>query len=260
MLRAGARRTQRDARDECDRGQGAENNLKSIDVAFPLGGFICVTGVSGSGKSTLVNEVLLKAASARFSAPRIARRTTASTVSARSSASSRSTSRPSAARAPIRPRTPASSMTSALFAASKEAKIRGYEPGRFSFNVKGGRCEACQGQGVSRIEMHFLPDVFVTCETCKGSRYNRETLEITYRHKTISDVLDMTVEEAVKFFDAHPKILRMLQCLHDVGLDYVQLGQPPRRSPGRGATNQTRQRTGQHGREHDQPAHSVCIG
>ena len=107
-----------------------------------------------------------------------------------------------------------------------EAKARGYKPGRFSFNVKGGRCEACQGQGVKRIEMHFLPDVFVTCETCKGKRYNRETLEITYRHKTISDVLDMTVEEAVKFFDAHPKILRMLQCLHDVGLDYAQLGQP----------------------------------
>jgi len=113
-----------------------------------------------------------------------------------------------------------------LFAQTKEAKIRGYEPGRFSFNVKGGRCEACQGQGVKKIEMHFLPDVFVTCEVCKGKRYNRETLEITYRHKTIADVLEMTVEDAVSFFDAHPKTLRMLQCLHDVGLDYVELGQP----------------------------------
>jgi excinuclease ABC subunit A len=113
-----------------------------------------------------------------------------------------------------------------LFTQTKEAKIRGYEAGRFSFNVKGGRCESCQGQGVKKIEMHFLPDVFVTCEVCKGKRYNRETLEITYRHKTIADVLDMTVEEAVGFFESHPRTLRMLQCLHDVGLDYVQLGQP----------------------------------
>jgi excinuclease ABC subunit A len=113
-----------------------------------------------------------------------------------------------------------------LFTQTKEAKIRGYEPGRFSFNVKGGRCEACQGQGVKKIEMHFLPDVYVQCEVCRGKRYNRETLEITYRHKTIADVLDLTVEEAVKFFEAHGKTLRMLKCLHAVGLDYVQLGQP----------------------------------
>jgi excinuclease ABC subunit A len=113
-----------------------------------------------------------------------------------------------------------------LFAQSKEARIRGYEPGRFSFNVKGGRCEACQGQGVKKIEMHFLPDVFITCEVCRGRRYNRETLEIHYRHRTISDVLDMTVDDAVTFFDAHPPIHRMAECLRDVGLGYVQLGQP----------------------------------
>jgi excinuclease ABC subunit A len=106
-----------------------------------------------------------------------------------------------------------------------ESKIRGYEPGRFSFNVKGGRCEACQGQGVKRIEMHFLPDVFVDCEVCKGKRYARETLEIRYRGRTIADVLDATVEEALAFFDAHPKINRMLECLRDVGLGYIQLGQ-----------------------------------
>src|SRR5690606_20202969 len=113
-----------------------------------------------------------------------------------------------------------------LFTKTKEAKIRGYQPGRFSFNVKGGRCEACEGQGTKKIEMHFLPDVYVECEACKGTRYNRETLEIKYRGKSIADVLAMTVEEGVEFFESHPKILRMLECLRDVGLDYVQLGQP----------------------------------
>ncbi len=205
------------------------NNLKSIDVAFPLGGMICVTGVSGSGKSTLVNEVLLKSARKQIAGSR-----------EQPGAHSRVTGLNRIERvvevdqSPIG-RTPRSNPATytgifdqirMLFASTKESKIRGYDPGRFSFNVKGGRCEACQGQGVKRIEMHFLPDVFVTCETCKGKRYNRETLEITYRHKTISDVLDMTIEDAVRFFDAHPKVLRMLQCLHDVGLDYVQLGQP----------------------------------
>jgi excinuclease ABC subunit A len=108
---------------------------------------------------------------------------------------------------------------------TKEAKIRGYEPGRFSFNVKGGRCEACQGQGVKRIEMHFLADVFVTCEVCKGSRYNRETLEILYKGKTIAQLLEMTVDDAAIFFEAHPKVLKMIECLRDVGLGYMQLGQ-----------------------------------
>jgi excinuclease ABC subunit A len=117
-----------------------------------------------------------------------------------------------------------------VLTATKEAKIRGYKPGRFSFNVRaeagGGRCEACQGQGLKKIEMHFLPDVYVECEVCKGKRYNRETLEIEYRGKSIADILDMTVEQGVGFFENHPKILRFLKCLHDVGLDYLQLGQP----------------------------------
>jgi excinuclease ABC subunit A len=206
-----------------------QNNLKSVDVAFPLGGFICVTGVSGSGKSTLVNEILLKAAKREVLGSRVA-----PGEHSRVNGLSKVERVVEVDQSPIG-RTPRSNPATYtgifddirnLFTQTREAKIRGYEPGRFSFNVKGGRCEACQGQGVKKIEMHFLPDVFVTCETCKGKRYNRETLEITYRHKTISDVLDMTVEEAVGFFEAHPRALRMLQCLHDVGLDYVQLGQP----------------------------------
>jgi excinuclease ABC subunit A len=205
------------------------NNLKSIDVAFPLGGFICITGVSGSGKSTLVNEVLLKAAKREVYKTRIT-----PGAHTRINGLGKIERVIEVDQSPIG-RTPRSNPATytgifddvrRLFAQTKESKIRGYETGRFSFNVKGGRCEACQGQGVKKIEMHFLPDVFVTCEVCKGKRYNRETLEITYRHKTIADVLDMTVEDALKFFDAHPRILRMLQCLHDVGLDYAQLGQP----------------------------------
>jgi excinuclease ABC subunit A len=205
------------------------NNLKSIDVAIPLGGLVCVTGVSGSGKSTLVNEILLKSARKIVGGARVT-----------PGAHSRVNGLGAIDRvvevdqSPIG-RTPRSNPATytgifddirRLFAQSKEAKIRGYEPGRFSFNVKGGRCEACQGQGVKKIEMHFLPDVFVTCEVCKGKRYNRETLEVTHRHRTIADVLDLTVEEAVGFFDAHPRIRRMVECLRDVGLDYVQLGQP----------------------------------
>ena len=206
-----------------------ENNLKSLEVAFPLGGLICVTGVSGSGKSTLVNEILYKAARRSVVGSRVA-------PGAHSSVSglARLERVIQVDQSPIG-RTPRSNPATytgifdavrKLFAQTKEAKIRAYQPGRFSFNVKGGRCEACQGQGVKKIEMHFLPDVFVTCETCKGRRYNRETLEITYRHKTISDVLDMSVEQAIAFFEAHPRVLRMLECLRDVGLDYVQLGQP----------------------------------
>ncbi len=206
-----------------------ENNLKSIDVTIPLKGLICVTGVSGSGKSTLVNEILLKAAKRDVTGSRVTpgkhTRVTGLKQVDRVIEVDQS---------PIG-RTPRSNPATytgifddirRLFAQTKEARIRGYEPGRFSFNVKGGRCEACQGQGVKTIEMHFLPDVFVTCEVCKGKRYNRETLEITYKHKTIADVLDMTVEEAIEFFDAHPRILRMVECLRDVGLDYLQLGQP----------------------------------
>jgi len=206
-----------------------ENNLKSVDVAFPLGGMVVVTGVSGSGKSTLVNEILLKAVKREVVGSRVV-----PGAHTRINGLNKIERVIEVDQSPIG-RTPRSNPATYtgifddirnLFAQTKEAKIRGYERGRFSFNVKGGRCEACQGQGVKKIEMHFLPDVFVTCEVCKGKRYNRETLEITYRHKTISDVLDMTVEDAVQFFEAHPKTLRMLRCLHDVGLDYVQLGQP----------------------------------
>ncbi len=205
------------------------NNLKNIDAAFPLGGFICVTGVSGSGKSTLVNEILLKG---------IKRKLTESRV--KPGLHSRITGIPRIDRivnvdqSPIgrTSRSNPATYTSlfddirTLFTKTREAKIRGYQPGRFSFNVKGGRCEVCQGQGTRCIEMHFLPDVYVQCESCKGTRYNRETLEVTYRHRNIAEVLKMTIEEALDFFDAHPKSKRMLQCLHDVGLDYLELGQP----------------------------------
>ncbi len=206
-----------------------QNNLKSIDVSFPLGGIICVTGVSGSGKSTLVNDILLQAARKELLGSRV-----------KPGEHSRVTGLAKIDRvievdqSPIG-RTPRSNPATytgvfddirRVFAMTKEAKIRGYEPGRFSFNVKGGRCEACQGQGVKKIEMHFLPDVFVECEVCRGARYNRETLEVHYKGKTIAQVLDMTVEDGCVFFENHPKIQRFLQCLHDVGLDYITLGQP----------------------------------
>ena len=205
------------------------NNLKSIDVAFPLGGLIAITGVSGSGKSTLVNEILLKAARRSISGSRVL-----PGAHTRVNGLNRIDRVIQVDQSPIG-RTPRSNPATytgifddvrRLFTMTREAKIRGYLPGRFSFNVKGGRCEDCQGQGVKKIEMHFLPDVFVTCETCHGKRYNRETLDITYRHKTIADVLEMTVEDAVEFFDAHPRVLRMTECLRDVGLDYITLGQP----------------------------------
>jgi len=205
------------------------NNLKSIDVNFPLGGLICVTGVSGSGKSTLVNEILLKATRRAIHQAR-----THPGAHTRINGLKQIDRVIEVDQSPIG-RTPRSNPATytgifddirKLFTLTKESKIRGYKPGRFSFNVKGGRCEACQGQGVKKIEMHFLPDVFVTCETCRGKRYNQETLEIHYKHRTISDVLDMTVEDALDFFDAHRRIHRMLTCLHDVGLNYLHLGQP----------------------------------
>ncbi|MGA1057071.1 MAG: excinuclease ABC subunit UvrA [Phycisphaerales bacterium] len=204
------------------------NNLRDVDVDFPLGGMVVVTGVSGSGKSTLVNEVLLKAAQREIVGMRVVpaahRKVTGLSKLDRVIEVDQS---------PIG-RTPRSNPATytgildeirKLLALVPEAKIRGYQPGRFSFNVKGGRCETCQGQGVRRIEMHFLPDVFVTCETCKGRRFNRETLEVKFRGKSIADILDLTIEEAVEFFEAHPKVVRMLACLRDVGLGYVQLGQ-----------------------------------
>lgn len=207
--------------------QGAvENNLKNISVKFPLGLFTCVTGVSGSGKSTLVNEVLYK------------------TIAKELNGSNEKPGKCKAVKglenidkiinidqSPIG-RTPRSNPATytgvfdtirEIFAMTEEAKIRGYEKGRFSFNVAGGRCESCNGDGVHKIEMHFLPDIYVPCEVCRGKRYNRETLEVKYKGKTIADVLDMTVEEAVQFFDKIPKIKQKIQTLYDVGLGYIKL-------------------------------------
>ncbi len=205
-----------------------QNNLKGIDAAFPLGGMVLVTGVSGSGKSTLVNQVLLKAAKKKLLGSRVKPGEHGKLLNAKHIDRIIEVDQSPIGRTPrSNPATYTGVFDSirSLYAKTKEAKIRGYKPGRFSFNVKGGRCEACQGQGTKRIEMHFLPDVFVECDTCKGKRYNRETLEITYRGKTIADVLDMTVEEALTFFDAFPDVKRMLQALNDVGLSYITLGQ-----------------------------------
>ena len=206
-----------------------ENNLKNINVKFPLGKFTCITGVSGSGKSTLINDILYKGIASKINKLR---------------------DRPGKHKeikgidnidkiinidqSPIG-RTPRSNpatytgvfdMIRDLFASTNEAKARGYQKGRFSFNVKGGRCEACKGDGIIKIEMHFLPDVYVPCEVCKGERYNRETLQVKYKDKTIADVLDMNVEEALKFFENIPNIKRKLETLMDVGLSYIKLGQP----------------------------------
>jgi excinuclease ABC subunit A len=206
-----------------------ENNLKNIDVRIPLGGFVCVTGVSGSGKSTLVNQTLL---------PAIKRKLYSSKEKAGAHKSINGIAKIDKVieidQSPIG-RTPRSNPATytgvfdeirRVFSKTREAKIRGYEMGRFSFNVKGGRCEACQGQGTKCIEMHFLPDVYVNCEVCHGTRYNAQTLEIHYRGKNVSDVLNMTVEEAMAFFENFPQIHRMLKALNDVGLSYVKLGQP----------------------------------
>ena len=206
-----------------------ENNLKNITVKVPLGIFTCITGVSGSGKSSLVNEIIYKHLVAKLNRARI---------------------KPGAFdtfegteyldkviaidQSPIG-RTPRSNPATytgvfndirELFASTNDAKMRGYTSGRFSFNVKGGRCEACEGDGINKIEMHFLPDIYVPCEVCKGKRYNRETLEVHYRGKNIYDVLEMTVEEGITFFENHEKIKRKLQTLYDVGLGYVKIGQP----------------------------------
>ena len=207
----------------------AANNLKNVDVRIPLGVFTCVTGVSGSGKSSLVNEVLYKA---------LARKLNRALVVPGPYRSIEGTEELDKVinidQSPIG-RTPRSNpatytgvfdMIRDLFASTTDAKMRGYTKGRFSFNVKGGRCEACQGDGIIKIEMNFLPDVYVPCEVCHGHRYNRETLEVLYKGKSIYDVLNMTVEEALAFFDKVPRIRRKLQTLHDVGLDYIRLGQP----------------------------------
>ena len=207
-----------------------EHNLKGIDVKIPLGLFVCVTGVSGSGKSTLVNDILYPVAATKLNR--------ASTLQAGAYRKILGLEHLDKVvdidQSPIG-RTPRSNPATytgvfdhirELFAQSPEAKMRGYQMGRFSFNVKGGRCEACSGDGIVKIEMHFLPDVYVPCEVCKGKRYNRETLEIKYKGKSISDVLEMTVEEALEFFYNIPKIRRKLQTLFDVGLSYIKLGQP----------------------------------
>ena len=217
-------------KSKCIEVEGAtENNLKNITVTFPLGVFNCVTGVSGSGKSTLVNEVLYK------------------TIAKELNGSNEKPGKCKGVKglknidkiinidqSPIG-RTPRSNpatytgvfdLIRDIFAQTEEAKLRGYQKGRFSFNVAGGRCESCNGDGVHKIEMHFLPDIYVPCEVCKGKRYNRETLEVKYKGKTIADVLDMTVEEAIDFFDKIPKIKNKIQTLLDVGLGYIKLGQP----------------------------------
>ncbi len=206
-----------------------EHNLKNIDVGIPLGMFNCVAGVSGSGKSTLINDILARA---------LARKLYRSREQAGRHKGLEGVDQLDKVividQSPIG-RTPRSNPATytglfdgirELFAKTQESRRRGYKPGRFSFNVKGGRCEACRGDGILRIEMHFLPDVYVPCEVCRSKRYNRETLEVRYKEKNIADVLDMTVEEALEFFSAIPKIQRKLQLLYDVGLGYIRLGQP----------------------------------
>lgn len=207
----------------------AENNLKAIDVAFPLGVMTVVSGVSGSGKSTLVNDILAKELSARLHRAQSVpgkheniegiEQLDKAIIIDQSAIGRTPRSNPATYTGVFTP-------IRELFAATPEANIRGYKAGRFSFNVKGGRCENCQGDGVIKIEMHFLPDVYVTCDECKGKRYNREALEIKYKDSTISDVLDMTVEQAAKFFENVPSIARKLDTLVDVGLGYIRLGQP----------------------------------
>jgi excinuclease ABC subunit A len=210
------------------RGASA-NNLIDLDIAFPLGTFTAVTGVSGSGKSTLVNEILARALMRHIygsrDLPAAHRRVEGLDLVDKAVIVDQS---------PIG-RTPRSNPATytglfdhlrKLFASTPEAKLRGYQPGRFSFNVKGGRCESCHGDGTLRIEMHFLPDVYVPCEVCKGRRYNRETLEVRYRGLTVADVLDLSAEQALTFFENLPTIASHLQTLVDVGLGYVRLGQP----------------------------------
>ena len=206
-----------------------ENNLKNISVKIPLGVLTCVTGVSGSGKSSLVNEIIYKELAKKLNRAR-----TISGKHKKIEGVEQLDKIINIDQSPIG-RTPRSNpatytgmfdMIRDLFATTMDAKERGYKKGRFSFNVKGGRCEACTGDGILKVEMHFLPDVYVPCEVCGGKRYNRETLEVKYKGKSIYDVLEMTVEEALDFFKNVPRILNKVQTLYDVGLGYIKLGQP----------------------------------
>ena len=207
----------------------SQNNLRDVTVSLPLGELVCITGVSGSGKSSLINEILYKKLASELN-----RAHTFPGAHKEINGLEHLDKVIQIDQSPIG-RTPRSNPATYtglfndirdLYASTQEAKLRGFGPGRFSFNVKGGRCEACQGDGIIRIEMHFLPDVYVPCEVCKGHRYNRETLEVKYKGKSIYDVLEMTVEEGLDFFRDLPRLARKLQTLHDVGLGYVKIGQP----------------------------------
>ena len=207
----------------------AENNLKHIDVSIPGGVMTCVTGVSGSGKSSLVNEVLYKSLAAELNRTKIKPGRHDEILGMENFDKVINIDQSPIGRTPrSNPATYTGVFTDIreLFASTQDAKARGYSSGRFSFNVRGGRCEACSGDGLLKIEMHFLPDIYVPCDVCKGKRYNRETLEIRYKGKNISDILDMTVVEALEFFENLPKIKTKLQTLMDVGLSYIRLGQP----------------------------------
>jgi excinuclease ABC subunit A len=198
-------------------------------VELPIGKFVAVTGVSGSGKSTLVNEIVYKALANRLQRMRTKPGAHAGVEGIEAFDKVIEIDQRPIGRTPrSNPATYTDLFTHIreLYSLTPDAKVRGYKPGRFSFNVKGGRCETCKGDGQIKIEMHFLPDVYVPCETCKGKRYNRETLEVRFKGKTIADVLEMSIEEALAFFSKIPKIRRRLQTLHDVGLDYMTLGQP----------------------------------
>ena len=206
-----------------------QNNLKNLDVDIPLGKFVCVTGVSGSGKSSLINEVLYKTLANRVNGAKSRGGDCDDILGIENIDKVINIDQSPIGRTPrSNPATYTGVFTDIrnIFAQTNEAKLRGYTSGRFSFNIKGGRCEACTGDGIIKIEMHFLPDVYVDCEVCKGKRYNRETLEVKYKGKNINDVLNMTVAEAIDFFDSVPRIRRKIQTLSDVGLDYIKLGQP----------------------------------
>lgn len=206
-----------------------QNNLKNINVKIPLGKFVCITGVSGSGKSSLINEILYKHLAAVLNKAKTTPGDFKEILGVEHLDKVIAIDQSPIGRTPrSNPATYTGVFTDIreLYASTQDAKMRGYNAGRFSFNVKGGRCEACQGDGILKIEMHFLPDIYVPCEVCKGKRYNRETLEVKYKGKTIYDVLEMTVEEGLEFFKNMPKIARKLQTLYDVGLSYIKIGQP----------------------------------